>query len=269
MPTPATSGLSSSGSSRSAVLNLCLASRLKALFGTDGSMEYRETWKEKVTPAGRRYWAHTASARPTSGKDSTGWPTPLDNDRFGSTHCYSGPAKSDGTRPIALKLPGAAKLAGWPSPLESDTRSPIESRANRETNRDRGPRLCDKVILAAWPTPTSRDHKDGSECLNVPTNALLGSVAWLAGWASPTAAEMRTLDPERLLARRAECKARQANGNGFGLTLGNQATLFLAETGKPGALNPAHSRWLMGFPPEWDDCGVTAMPSSRKSRRRS
>ena len=36
-----------------------------------------------------------------------------------------------------------------------------------------------------WPTPTTRDHKDGASEGTVPVNALLGRAAWLAGWPTP------------------------------------------------------------------------------------
>ncbi len=49
-------------------------------------------------------------------------------------------------------------------------------------------RRTSEIELSGWPTPTTRDHKDGAECANVPLNALLGRVAWLAGWPTPTAA---------------------------------------------------------------------------------
>jgi len=57
--------------------------------------------------------------------------------------------------------------------------------------------------------------------------------------------------------------------------LSDQVRMFLAPgrlsngfrvlTEKPGQLNPAFTRWLMGLPAEWDDCAPTVTRSSRRS----
>ena len=104
----------------------------------------------------------------------------------------------------------------------------------------------------------------------------LGTTAALAGWATPSAAEFRTMDSEKLEKRRQMCRERTGNGNGSGLTLGNQATLYIAETGSTGVLNPALPRWLQGFPLRWDETSpdysawqeATALAASRATETR-
>lgn len=261
MTTPATSGPSGSPSSASVTLTSSLVSRLRQRFGSAGSTEYRETWREKATPLGMPYWGHTASGHRTSDSDSTGalfdlmpcedvtpWPTPSATDWKGSSQ----PGQRRG------QLSEAALMAGWPTPVAQDDNKSVE--AHLATKIRMGERdgtgakrvaitslqVMAQTVIVGWPTPKATEHQESAKRGNL---TLFGT-ALLVGWATPTVGDSR--------GARNETSSRQEDSQHHpGQTLCDQVasgtitTSSSAETGRRGVLNPALSLWLMGFPSDW------------------
>jgi len=149
--------------------------------------------------------------------------------------------------------------SGWPTP-DTNQRGGAQDPAKRKAG-GHSVTLQDAALLVGWNTPRATDGSNGGPNQ---TGGALPADAALAGWARPTCQD-------------ASNNAGPSQFNRNSLPLNCQVTLVSgqpptsspAPTEKRGALNPAHSRWLMGYPVAWDSCGATAMQSCRKSRRNS
>jgi len=121
------------------------------------------------------------------------------------------------------------------------------------------PCAVEVAILATWPTPQSRDgahSRSGQPERTGGQRRNLDDYATLASWVSPTARDhQRGVKPPRPT----------DTGIPPSQQVGMIATGFPASTEKRGQLNPAHSRWLMGYPAAWDACAPMATRSRRKS----
>lgn len=210
-----------------------------------GEQDERHLWPEwlrlirECSPSGRRICALRASARRTSGSASTGWPSPTANNAKGSAYSY-GSGQRDKPR---LKLVGAARLAGWATPAAKEAGGTAKQFLNRKRKAAAaGARLGISLTSlnlqaqgAGWPTPQARD---GSK---------------RRGQAKRN---FRPRSPSNLDDRVELVRGQRSSGS-------------LAQTAPSGQLNPAFSRWLMGYPDAWDACAPTATRSSRSKRQPS
>lgn len=238
--TSGTYGLRGNGSLVSKNLQSFLESRLRANLQDLGSILYKLTWKPWVTPSGVSRFRLRASVLRTCEIGLFGWPTPT------ATDCNRG-AKDPRPWDTGIPLTQAAALSGWPTPAARDYKSESASKEFNEKrfSNPRGKPLSAMATLAGWPTPSLSNTRAGN-----PESAM----------------KMTRADGSKVQQRLQDFAA--IAGPARLTASGEILTGSFAEMENSGQLNPAHPRWLMGLPQEWDDCAVMAMqsmPSKRKS----
>jgi len=227
------SGRRCSGSSASVSLSQCLVSRLRQQLDTDGSTEYRTTWREKITPLGRSYWEHSASAHRIKEADYTGWPTP---------QACEGPnmstTRENGRQAARITPQTVVGLVGWPTPAACETTG-AETVESKRARGSGGINLQQAATLTPWVSPTATDGGRGSlPARATDTGIPLSQQVALTPWGTPASRDWKD--------------GHQADVQTNSL-LGRQAWLSTASTENRGVLDAAFSRWLMGFPESWDE----------------
>ena len=299
MPTNDTSGPLFTASSPSASRQLSLENRLRENLDMNGSPECAMTWKPVNMPSGPPICRLAASARRTGETASGLWRSPSSQeagitqdrlvDREGNPWTPGQRAYDKDTGRVCQVGLKHEIGALWPTP----TSLAKAKDGNNEAGNSAG--LVAIRALAAWTTPSSRDHKDSpgmsfkprkdgkSRIDLLPREAMAlyptpnaqdykgapgvgaterGSFGAsmprtvAAMWPTPMSQEAKHGPPTKWEMETDHAATRDSlRVKASGMTQSGSPE----QTEKPGALNPTFVSWIMGYPQEWVSCAPSAM----------
>lgn len=260
-----TYGLSSDDSSPSAVLQRCLASRLRERL--TGSVSCEVIWKRWRTPWGPTLSRPRARARTISGIDIGLWPTMVAQPDNKSPQAHlemkrrMGERDGTGANRTAITdvqvMVKAVSVAVWPTMTAN---SPAKD--YNEAGNSAGQVAIRKIALGLWPTATASDHKSRSASQEtLERNARPLREVIFALWSTIRASDGEKGGPNQSFGAGGSPLPSQVSGIG---NTSNAPT----ENGA-GSLHPEFAGWEMEYPPAWLNCAPSATPSTRARRRSS